>query len=673
MPPGAKGIPQADLHYGRVVSPALLAALQDPLSGVFRWRDTDRRLRDVQLRRQPKGSRSWASLYVGLTSILDIDELGGRFRLRAHATHQLNGGYGSSWPAWGAWQTADQLAKNWPDVLAYLDVIVHKVDARWSDSEGLVHALIADAAQTGVSIVNREASISFRDNSVRQARCTAWGAPIHSAVTGAGHASKWWANLSANRFGTSPDFTGVDASGRLLIIEAKPASATEGIAWGPAQVRFYASMWAAWLDENPVGASLLEEELEQRKALGLLPVGARTTLRRPVSVVPVLAIGPGIVSPEAWSRLRTVQDAVSNAEGLPPAEPLEVWRLSATHPPLVWNWSSASNVAPADRPEDIQASTWSERARVAAVRWKLARLPEAAREDGPYGRTGSLYPFCLPAAQADQNLLAEARDAVDFFADRKIRWHAGIGSGPTNHLLSSQVQCVNALFAMTADPDLVKRAFADVLPISEVLQIEPGAYLTFEYVGEKDYLNEGSRMTRGANRTSTDAAIAYRNLSGSLEIALIEWKYTERYTASKLSGDKKGIRAKRYRAFWDAVDGPILPAESVIQPGPLRYDDIFVEPLYQLVRQQMLAWRMETAREKGVEIARVLHIAPKANLAYQASLAGKSQSAAGTTVSEVWAKMLRHPDRFAAMDSARFLDPVRDLTSEDYRLRYGHD
>ncbi len=62
------------------MSPPLLQALapDGPLRGVISWRNADPGLRDVQLRREPKGTASWVSLYLGLTSVLDVYEEDGR-------------------------------------------------------------------------------------------------------------------------------------------------------------------------------------------------------------------------------------------------------------------------------------------------------------------------------------------------------------------------------------------------------------------------------------------------------------------------------------------------------------------------------------------------------------------------------------------------------------------
>ncbi len=660
----------AELRYRRVVSHELLGALQGPLCQILPWRDADRGLRDVQLRREPKGRRSWVSLYLGLTSVLDVDELGGGFRFRAHPTHQERGEFKSEW---SEWRGMPDLLDVWTDVQAYLERVVHRVDRRWLDAEGQVHALLGSGQQRGLTVIDREASVSFRDQPTKDRLTAQWRQPLVQALAAVGDGAPWATYVQSTPFGTSPDFLAVDDDGRLLVIEAKPPTATAGIVRGPAQVRFYAAMYAYWLAQDSGAVEVLHQQLAQRQALGLLPPEGRTQLAEPVTVVPVLAIGPGMTSPEAWARLLAVQQALEQAEpSLPQAAPLEVWRLSRRESASIWPW--ANPPTPNLRDEDVETSTYVDRARVAAVTWKLAFLPQAAG-DGPYPPNASAanrYPFCLPSEYASLNLLPEAAGAVPFFADRRIQWHQGIDGGPTNHLLSSQVQCVNALFPMTTDPDLLRRAFGDVLPIAEVLQIEPGTHLTFEYVGEGDHLNEGPGISRGANRTSADAAIAYRTPEGRVEVAIIEWKYTENYRGRELSADKKGIREKRYRAFWDDPMGPLLPGDGREPEGPLPYEDVFVEPFYQLVRQQLLAWRMEVAGEKGATAVRVVHVAPSGNAGYQQSLNRPTHRAAGSTVHEVWSKTLRRPDRFISVDSSRFTDPDLALTSQGYRARYGH-
>ena len=91
-----------------------------------------------------------------------------------------------------------------------------------------------------------------------------------------------------------------------------------------------------------------------------------------------------------------------------------------------------------------------------AVAWKARTsvLPDGAKTPAPYvdkdGQAdGRPLDVCLPPTHASWNLLPDVRNSVlALFADLEIPWHAGVAGGPSNHLLSSQVQCANALAGM---------------------------------------------------------------------------------------------------------------------------------------------------------------------------------------------------------------------------------
>ncbi len=313
--------------------------------------------------------------------------------------------------------------------------------------------------------------------------------------------------------------------------------------------------------------------------------------------------------------------------------------------------------------------THVERARAHA--WKLTTdtFPAGARRAAQYvmdgAARGELRDFCVPAEHVVASLLPDVREmALQLFAELGIPWHQGISGGPSNHLLSSQVQCVNALGRMVDDPDLLKRVFAGVLGTAEVLEIEPGRFLTFEYIGDDDCLNEGvgGRRVRGAHCTSVDAACLHRTRQGVVELLLIEWKYTESYSSRTVDAAKDEVRWSRYGAALSAPDGPV-------RSELLSFDDLLDEPLYQLVRQQLLAHELEKAGAHGAERVRVLHVAPAGNTAYQHSLSRPAPLALGQSVSEVWQRLLRHHDRFVSIASSLFSDPA--ITSGEYHWRYG--
>jgi hypothetical protein len=217
---------------------------------------------------------------------------------------------------------------------------------------------------------------------------------------------------------------------------------------------------------------------------------------------------------------------------------------------------------------------------------------------------------------------------------------------------------------MVTDPARIVRAFGDVLGIDEVLQIEPGRYLTFEYIGPTDYFGEcpGGTRTRGAHCTSVDAAFLHRAVDGVVELVLVEWKYTESYRPRKPDPKKDAVRFGRYGGAFADPDGPV-------RSDVLSFEHVLDEPFYQLVRQQILAHELEKAAAEGASRVRVVHVLPKGNLEYQQSLTRPEHRALGAGVSEVWSKLLRHSERFLSLDSAVFLDP--EITSYEYVTRYG--
>ncbi len=311
-----------------------------------------------------------------------------------------------------------------------------------------------------------------------------------------------------------------------------------------------------------------------------------------------------------------------------------------------------------------------ERARSHAWKRSTRTLPREAKVPAPYvGKDGVLdgppYDFCLPAEYAAFSLLPEVRaTALSLFSDLGIPWHAGVGDGPSNHLLSSQVQCVNALGQMVSEPDRLQRAFADVLGTSEVLEVEPGRFLTFEYIGGIDYFDEarGQQRVRGAHCTSVDAAFLHRTEDGVVELVLLEWKYTEWYRPRVPDPARDAVRRARYEAALMAADGPV-------RGDLLGVADLLDEPFYQLMRQQLLAHQLESDHAHGADRVRVVHVLAAANTAYQQSIHRPAQRALGASVAEVWARLLRRPDRFVSLDSALFCD--LGITSEEYAERYG--
>lgn len=318
--------------------------------------------------------------------------------------------------------------------------------------------------------------------------------------------------------------------------------------------------------------------------------------------------------------------------------------------------------------------TFASEANSAQVTWKASTplLPEEARVDGPYRGNGPSYPVCLPWEFAELNLISEARDVVlDRFARDGISWHGATDRGPTSHLRSSQIQCLNALGPFVQDPtgleDVLRHAgisVSEILPWDE--SVADGDHVVFEWIGFDDYLGEnpGGTRTRGANTTSADAAVRYRALDGAIEIALIEWKYTETYGGSPLPGGAASFQRRKatYERWWSA-EGPL-------RLDLLNYEDLFVEPLYQLWRLQCLALEMERANELGAERVRLVVAAPRLNVAYWGAVPQHLATSYGD-LAELWREQLREPDRFAVLDTSWLVRDESPLP-ESFKDRYRH-
>ena len=275
---------------------------------------------------------------------------------------------------------------------------------------------------------------------------------------------------------------------------------------------------------------------------------------------------------------------------------------------------------------------------------------KAARVEGSY--RGKHRPFCLPVDRAGENLFKGIRaDALEYFKRMRIKWHDGRDSNPSNHLCSSQVQCVNFLYPFADKPEALYTLLRPVFPdIESIVPMEgEGQLVSFEWIGLCNYLGEKIRQnrsrTRGANFTSADAAVRFRRQDGSLQIVLIEWKYTESYNRTPLAISKSGTdRRDIYRHLYNS---PGCPLDKTKVPD---FSDLFYEPFYQLLRQQLLAREMEQARELECELVTVLHVSPASNRDFHRVTSPGLQPLGDSSI-EIWKGLVRPPDRFLSVST----------------------
>jgi hypothetical protein len=262
---------------------------------------------------------------------------------------------------------------------------------------------------------------------------------------------------------------------------------------------------------------------------------------------------------------------------------------------------------------------------------------EAVWPDGPYR---------LQASERPLNLSPQIRDCARayFGPPHNIAWHTH-----ASHGLSSQVCCLNFLLPLATNPSLLGTVIGVALgiPAPVMLPVEDGPgdtpfYVGFEWIGRENHLAEwpgAGWPTRGANVTSADAVVRFKH-ENRMHTLLIEWKYTEKYGAP-LRADGNPTRLRRYRDKAFAPDGPIRADAG------LKVEDFFWDPFYQMLRQQMLAWRMERAREDGADRVFVLHISPCANLALH-RVTAPAMRGFGDDAFQIFRSLLVRPDDFVS-------------------------
>ena len=266
------------------------------------------------------------------------------------------------------------------------------------------------------------------------------------------------------------------------------------------------------------------------------------------------------------------------------------------------------------------------------------------------------------------NLYEPIRNNVlRYFKDNDISWWGG--DKPSGHTLSSQIACLNHLFAIMGDKKAVLAMLNGVRDeFKEVLSVQCDAapqYIGFEVVSEEDPLNEKT-STRGSNCTSVDAFIYAKHKDDSIWLIPIEWKYTEHYANLDKSnedrqGEEKGSngkgqeRVRRYSALTDAS----LQLKSLDSYyGSIYYQ----EPFYQLMRQTLWAENVVKLKEEKLKADNYMHIhvIPSANK----DLLDKKYSVSGMGMEDTWRSMLNDQSKYIIVDPQKLLEPIKDKYPE---------
>jgi hypothetical protein len=263
-----------------------------------------RHLADVQLR--ATGSLSWATIYCGLTNVLRLEYRRTRgYQLRADKGYMAanQAGPPEGILGWTTWSAPAQLMAGWPAIEAYMTRQFDGVAPRWTN-EGAVQTMLCANGGGSYRVIDREAVFDFRDTRERERVHEELRTPLLNALD-VPAPEGWW--RPPDSLGGELDLLAVDARGRLLVMEVKPAANLPGITWAPLQVSFYARLFQHWSKEiGGKSAEILNRMLRQRIAIGLEEESS-VSVSYPLDIVPVVAIQDPVAHPQALNRLNAVQ------------------------------------------------------------------------------------------------------------------------------------------------------------------------------------------------------------------------------------------------------------------------------------------------------------------------------------------------------------------------------
>ena len=207
------------------------------------------------------------------------------------------------------------------------------------------------------------------------------------------------------------------------------------------------------------------------------------------------------------------------------------------------------------------------------------------------------FPHILKHIDSVKNLFAPIRQEVlNYFEEYDIAWWGTTDDRyfPTGNLLSSQIHCLNHLFAIRKDENAVLSVIQKICP--EIKKVLPSpidwhefeftsgtpqrvkSFISFEFALDNDNLLGERCCKRGKKCTSIDAFIYAENNYGKRILIGIEWKYTECYDKTEKYKVDTAVVERRYLEL--ATD------EKSNLRGWL--EEFYWDPLYELARQTLL-------------------------------------------------------------------------------------
>ncbi len=266
-------------------------------------------------------------------------------------------------------------------------------------------------------------------------------------------------------------------------------------------------------------------------------------------------------------------------------------------------------------------------------------------ENGQKIKVVKNLPYILHQNYSKENLYVDIReDALLYFEQNKISWwrQQEDNYSPTGHLVSSQIHCLNHLFAIRKDDNAIKQLlkkatdieFDKILPTT--IDIPNDGYIAFEFALDNEKLlgetDEGAK--RGAMCTSIDAMIRAQK-DDKIWLIPIEWKYTETYKREDKTNRK---RLNRYKHLIECSERLKTPTDGI------SHSVYFIEPNYELMRQTLLCEKL-VAQEYAHTFFHI-NVIPSANTELR------------NAVEKEFIPMLKEEAKFRIIDPQELLSPI---------------
>src|SRR3954451_15623870 len=117
---------------------------------------------DLQFRKDPRTGRQRATLYAGLTAVLNVHAAGTALRLDAHKTSTADARFGFR-AAWGQSMPPDRMAEQWEEIELYLERVIPPAVRQHGMTEGAVQAVASKSVAGGWAVLDREVLPAYRD------------------------------------------------------------------------------------------------------------------------------------------------------------------------------------------------------------------------------------------------------------------------------------------------------------------------------------------------------------------------------------------------------------------------------------------------------------------------------------------------------------------------------